>query len=113
MTDQVEGLVAQVGHHFQLILRCSPLAVRLRVVSHHGFAAVAVAPQVGRDDGVAFCQNRRYLVPHYMGLRVAMQQERRRAAAAAHEVDDRFGGLYPLSGKCFKQHPPSMFRGSA
>ena len=44
--------------------------------------AVAVAAQVGGDDREALGEPRRDLVPHDVGLRVAVQEQQRRAGAA-------------------------------
>ena len=39
----------------------------------------AVAGQVGNDQAEAFGQRRRHAVPHHVGLRIAVQQQQRRA----------------------------------
>ena len=49
--------------------------------------AVAVAAQVWADHGVVFCQTGRNLVPHGVGLRVAVEHQQRRAGAALDQVD--------------------------
>ena len=69
-----------------------------------GLAAVAVAAQVGADDGEVSGQAGRDLVPHGMGLRIAVEQQQGRTAAALDQVDGLAaagGDLHPL--KSFKQ----------
>src|SRR6516164_2616693 len=43
--------------------------------------AVAIAAQIGHDDGEILRQARRHLAPHYMGLEIAVEQQQRRSAA--------------------------------
>ena len=49
--------------------------------------AVAVATQVGGDDSVVLSERGRDLVPHDVGLRIAVQQQQRRAVALDYQVD--------------------------
>jgi len=43
--------------------------------------AVAIAAQIGHDDGEILRQARRHLAPHHMGLGIAVEQQQRRSAA--------------------------------
>ena len=51
--------------------------------------AGAITAQVGRDDREALGEARRDLVPHHMSLRIAVNEEQRRAVAALLESDLR------------------------
>ena len=52
-----------------------------------GLGGVAVAAQVGADDGEALGEPRRDPVPHRVRLRIAVQQQERRPAAADPQLD--------------------------
>ena len=96
---QEEGVEPQVAHGVHQVLRLRPLGVVEVVGAALGLAAVAVAAQVRRDYREVLRQPRRDLVPHGMRLRVTVQQQERRAAAALHQVDDfatAGGNLHPV-----------------
>ena len=65
--------------------------------------AIAIAAQVGRDDGELGGQARSELAPHQMGLRVAVQQQQRRPATACHQVDAGTRCLDPPGLKARKE----------
>ena len=73
-------------------------------------AAVAVAAQVGRYHRVVRGKRRRHLVPHHVGLRVAVEQEERRAPAAFHQIDGGGRGLDPGLGEAV-EHAWLVHRG--
>ena len=60
---------------------------------------VAVAAQVGRHHGEVLGEDGGHLVPGGVGLRVAMQQEKRRAAAADGTAEAHGGGLDVMRGE--------------
>ena len=82
-----EALVAERRHDLDHVLRHRALGVGgvLRVGGR--LAAVAVAAQVGADDGEALGQRRRHAVPHGVGLRIAVQEQERRPRAADPRPD--------------------------
>ena len=82
-----ELIEAQIAHHQYLVPRHGALAVGLVAGAAGGLAAVAVAAQVGQDHGVVFGENGGHVMPHDVGLRVAVQQQHGTAAAADQRVD--------------------------
>jgi hypothetical protein len=101
-----EAVEAELGHRRDLVGGGRALAVAGVVVAVGGMAAVAVAAQVAGDHGEALGQPGRHLVPHEMGLRIAVQQQERRPRASAHQVDLALRGgdarfLEPLEGHRF------------
>jgi hypothetical protein len=82
-----EGRKAEPLHHLHLIERHRALAVRGVVGCGCGPEGGAVAGQVGRDDGVVLGEQRGGRVPHERRLRVAVQQQQRRAASSDQRVD--------------------------
>ena len=95
MTDPGSAVVAhhgelaeaQIAHHQDLVPRHRALAVGLVARAAGGLATVAVAAQVGQDDGVVFGEYGGHVMPHDVGLRVAVQQEHGTAGAADQRVD--------------------------
>jgi hypothetical protein len=69
-----EFLETKRSHDLGLILGHGALRIGLVIVATGRLGAVAVAAQVGQHDGEAFGQGGRDLVPHDLGLRVAMEQ---------------------------------------
>jgi hypothetical protein len=94
-----EPVEAERRHRLDLVERQRPLGIGREIGAGQRLRAVAIAAQIGRDDGEVLGQARRHLAPHRMGLRVAVQQQQRRAAAAGHQVDARARGLDPLPAK--------------
>ena len=106
---QEKGLKPQPGHGVNLILGHGALGVVGMVGVAGGLAAVAIAAQVGGHDGEIRGQPGGDLVPHRMGLRVAVQQQERRAAAAFDQVDGIGAGVHLQPFKALKHchcHPP-------
>ncbi len=85
VTDHGEALEAEVAHQLDLVLRHRALGIVDVLVAVFGLAAVAVAAQVRRDDGVLLCKLRRHAIPREVSERRAVDQQERWAAAA----DDR------------------------
>ena len=103
MPGDRELVEAERRHHLDLVERQRPFRIIREIGAGRRFRAVAVAAQIGDDDGEVLGQARRHLAPHHMGLRVAVQQQQRRAAAAGHEVDRRARGLDPALGEAGKK----------
>jgi hypothetical protein len=82
-----ELLKAQIAHHQHLVPGHRALAVGLVAGAAWGLAAVAVATQVGQDHGMVFGEYWGHVMPHDVGLRVAVQQQHGTAAAADQRVD--------------------------
>ena len=89
VADDGEPIEPEVLHHLHLIQRHGALGVVDMVRSALGLAAVAVSPEVRRNDGVGLGQFRGNLVPDCVGLRGTVQEQQRRAAAADDNVDRR------------------------
>ena len=101
--DEVEGVETQCRHHLDLILRHRAFAIHAVVVRRgRRLIAVAVAPQVGCHDGVSLGQQRRHFVPFDVGLRIAVQQQYRRPAAAVYQIDGHTVYLEPCPGETVK-----------
>ena len=98
VADDVEAIEAQRRHHLDLIPRRGALAMLVEVVGGR-LAAVAVAAQVRHHHRVVRGKRRRHLVPHHVGLRVAVEQEERRALAALHQIYGGGRGLDPGLGE--------------
>ena len=87
VTDHGEPLEPERRHQRDLVGRHGAERVPGVVGTRLGTVGVAVAAQVGRDDGVLPRQLRGDAVPHDVALREAVQQQDRRALAAADGVD--------------------------
>jgi len=92
VAHDVEAIEAQRRHHLDLVLGGGALAVVAEVVGSR-LAAVAVAAQVGCHHRVVRGQRGRHHVPHHVALRVAVEQQERRALAALHQIDGGGRGL--------------------
>jgi len=98
-----EAVEAQRRHSLDLVEGEGPLRIAHVVGSGGGLGAVAVAAQIGDDDGERGGQARGELAPHQMGLRVAVQQQERRSAAAGHQVDLGARGRDPAAREAGKE----------
>jgi hypothetical protein len=86
-----ELVEAELAHHQRLVPRHRALGVGLMRRAAGRLAAVAVTAQVGQDDRMILGENRGDVVPHDVGLRVAVQQQHGRAAlVAAHQRVDSY-----------------------
>ncbi len=90
----VERRLAEIGlvqlragtSMIDLVLGERALRVGGVVRGRRRLCAVAIAAQIGNDQGEVLRQARRHLAPQHMGLRIAVQQQQRRPAAAGHQV---------------------------
>ena len=91
-----EALEAEFAHHQDLVVGHRALGVGVMGGAAGRLAAVAVTAQVGEDDHVVLGQDGGDVVPHDVGLRVAVQQQDggARFVAAYQGVDP-----YPARGK--------------
>jgi hypothetical protein len=82
-----EAVMAERPHHGHEFVASGPLVPRPGV--EH--PALPVSRQVGSDDGEVFRQYRANLMPRHVALRIAMQQQHRKALSSDHagEVDTR------------------------
>ena len=87
VADHGEALEAEGGHDLDLVLGHGALGIGRVVVAARRLGAVAVAAQVGQHHGEALGQARRNLVPHDVGLGVAVEQQQRRPGARLPDVD--------------------------
>ena len=102
MTHDGKPVEAEMLHQIDLVLRHGALGIVDVVLAVLGLAAVAVAAQVRRDDGVFLRQFRRHAKPRQVGQRGAVDQEQGRAAATDHRVQRRAAGpdlLHPEAGQ--------------
>jgi hypothetical protein len=86
-------LEAEVPHDLDLIERHRPLGVVGVVLAVRRLAAVAVAAQIGGDDGVVRRELGRHQTPGDVRLRRAMEQQHRRSRSTDDAVDRRARGL--------------------
>src|SRR5580704_15566876 len=77
-----EPLESELFHDLDLIRGHASLRVRLVCCIGGRLAAIAVAAQIGRYNREGISQKWSDAMPAAMGLRVAMQQQERRALAA-------------------------------
>ena len=92
VAGEPEAREAQRAHQLDLVRRHRALRVVDVAGAAVGLRRIAVAAQVAADDGEALGEARRDPVPHRVRLRIAVQQQERRAAAADDAVDLRAGG---------------------
>ena len=81
VADEREARVAERAHDRDHVGRHRALRVGRVQGIGRGLRRVAVAAQVGADDGAPARERGRDLVPHRVRLRIAVQQQERRAAA--------------------------------
>ncbi len=97
VAGQEEALEPEPRHEADLVPGHDFLGVGFVVALIARLAAVTLTSQIGGDDGKVFRQGRRDLVPHGVGLRIAVQQEQPGPLAPAlevnaHIVDDQIAG---------------------
>ena len=95
VADDGELVEAELAHDLDLVCRHRALGVGLVDMAARGLAAVAVAAEVGEDDGVVFGEDGGDVMPHDVGLRVAVEQQDR--AAFGVLADE---GIYSHSARC-------------
>jgi hypothetical protein len=96
VADDRELLEAEIAHHQRLVPRHRALGVALVGGAAGRLATVAVTAQVGEHDRVVKGEDGRDVVPHHVGLRVAVQQQDGRATVVA--ADQRVNP-YPSGGE--------------
>src|SRR5262249_50684420 len=102
-----EPVETEAPHHLELVVGDRAHAVGLVVGRARRLAAFAVPPQIAGDHRVVLGELRRHPVPHEMRLRNAVQQQHRRAAAAAYAVDPRTGRLNVELFEPVEHDPPT------
>ena len=75
MADNAKRLETELLHHLDLILRHGPFRVGHVLRVPRQFATVPVAPQVCSHYRKILRQTWGNLVPHGMGLRIAVEQQ--------------------------------------
>ena len=88
-----ETLIAQSRHGLDLIDRQGSLGVRGVIAARVGPQRRPVACEVGGDNGEMLGQEGCHRVPHHVCLRIAVQQQQRRSAAADAGEDQAAVGL--------------------
>jgi len=74
VADHGEAFEPQVRHQARQVARHGALGIGRVVRIRRRLAAVAVTTQIGHDQGVMPRHQGGQLVPHGMGLRIAVQQ---------------------------------------
>ena len=100
---KTERIEAEFAHHYNLILRHFTFTVVGVIGSIGRFSTHAIPAKVGDDDGEVLRQFRCDAVPNQMRLRIAVQQQQRRATAADERVDIDAVGVNTSLGK-FIEH---------
>jgi hypothetical protein len=83
MAGQAEADKTEPLHHFHHRLGHGALGVGGMIGLRRRRRRPAVARQVGDHERKALRQRRRHAVPHHIALRMAVQEQKRRAAAIA------------------------------
>jgi hypothetical protein len=83
MADHGEAVVAELAHHENLVPCHRPLGVRVVGRAARRLAAVAISAKVSEDDRMMLSQDGGDVMPHDVGLRVAVEQQDWRAAGVA------------------------------
>jgi len=91
VTGDHELLEAELVHDVDLVLRHAPERVVAVIGQAAGLAAVAVAAQVGRDNGEIVREARGHEAPVVVRERIAVQEQDRRTRAADHATDRHLG----------------------
>jgi hypothetical protein len=104
--DDGEPPVAERPHERDAIAGHRALRVRLVVGRGSRASTLAVAAQVGADDGVLGREERRDAVPRRVRPRMPAQQEHRRPGAAVADAQHRLADVDPLKGEAI-EHPPA------
>ena len=94
VADQAEPAEAELAHQPDLVLGHRSLGVHLACGVRLGLGRVAVAAQVSDHDGVVPGQAGGDLPPHQVVLRVAVQQQQRRARPGDGAVDGDAGHVH-------------------
>jgi hypothetical protein len=84
-----KALLTEVCHDINLILRHSPERLVNVVRAITRLAGVSVALKLRENDHIVFCELRGNLMPSDMGLRMAMNQKKRRPIALCKHPDGR------------------------
>src|SRR5579875_3070802 len=90
MAHDEKFVIAELSHHVDHVLGHRAFRVGAVVIFAEGLGAIAIATQVGRDDGKFLCEARCDSVPHQVCFGIAMQQQKRRAIAPFCQVDGDF-----------------------
>jgi hypothetical protein len=91
-----KAFVAEQFHDLHQVPGRRPLAIGVKRSAGRRFRAVAVAAHVGTHDGEILGQRGGDLVPHDVGLRIAMNQQERRPVSARPQVNLRAVDPEPL-----------------
>src|SRR5580700_1344465 len=94
VADQAEPAEAELAHQPDLVPRHEPLGVHAACFVRLGLGRVSVAAQVSHDDGVVAGQAGGDLPPYQVVLRVAVQQQQRRARPGDGAVDGDAGHVH-------------------
>src|SRR4029078_3470850 len=93
MARRIKPLEAERGHHLALTLRHRAERIAGMVLAAGRLFGIAIAAQVGADDGEIARQRWRNFVPRQMIERVAVHQQHRRSRTANHRDNTRALGL--------------------
>ena len=102
VAGQHEAFVAQRRHDLDHVLGHGALGVPGVIRSAVWLGTVAVAAEIGADEGEALGQDRGDAVPDRVGLRVAVQQEQGRPLPARTQEDLGAAGSDPVGGEALE-----------
>jgi hypothetical protein len=100
-----EALEAELPHDREAVARHRPLGVGLVIGRRRRLRALPVAAQVDGDDGEVLREPRRHPVPRHVRLRVAVQEQERRAVAAVPHPNDGLAGSDGRELEAFEHAP--------
>ncbi len=104
VTDELEPRKSQRRHQLDLIERHRPLGIGGVGDVRWRLTAGTVTAQIAADDGEPLGQPSGDLVPDDMRLRIAVEKQHRRAAAADARMDRRLAGWNVVRRKSL-EHP--------
>lgn len=96
MSHELEAIEAEMAHQVHAVLRLGPLRGAGMVGRVDGLRGLTEAAKVGADYREAVGEDRGDAVPGGVGARMAVEKQKRRAAAANADPQRRLGQLDPL-----------------
>src|SRR5438094_9688679 len=89
VSGEREAGITERLHDFYLVLRHRPFGIVNVRRAAFRLAGIPIATKIGTNNGKALRQARSDLAPHRVRLRIAVQEQERRTAAAGDQVDLR------------------------
>src|SRR5215467_1174969 len=102
MTGGVEAIMAERRHDLDLIDRHGAEGIIRMIGATRRLFGIAIAAQIGGDNGELLGEARREFVPGQMTERIAVHEQKRRPLAGMHGDDARTAGLDLGVGEIFE-----------